>query len=180
MARTRKTGVSETHHSSGTTDEGNRRMVRKHSNDDRWVRCFFRLWQGEARVQGESMAILVIGLCSLEKFPTVISRRQGRVGTRHVIAHRPSIPIRVRAPRTARVPHHSLVSSNLKISTMATHSQEPHGREGALPLLNVAIEVLNLAQEISSITPARAVFGSASVVLSMIRVRCFSFCDNEL
>ena len=37
--------------------------------------------------------------------------------------------------------------------------------------LNVTIEALNLAKEISSVTPAKAVFGSASILLAMIRVR---------
>jgi hypothetical protein len=39
-----------------------------------------------------------------------------------------------------------------------------------LSSLNVAIEVMNLAREIASITPAKAVFGSVSVVLAMIKV----------
>ena len=44
-------------------------------------------------------------------------------------------------------------------------------RDDALSLLNVAIEVMNLAKEVSSITPAKAVFGSVSALLTMIRVR---------
>jgi len=36
--------------------------------------------------------------------------------------------------------------------------------------LNVAIEALDLAKEISSIAPAKAVFGSVKVVLTIIRV----------
>jgi len=44
-------------------------------------------------------------------------------------------------------------------------------REGVLSTLNVAIEAMNLAKEVSSITPATAVFGSVSVLLTMIRVR---------
>jgi hypothetical protein len=39
-----------------------------------------------------------------------------------------------------------------------------------LSSLNVAIEAMNLAKEIVSITPAKAVFGSISVVLAMIKV----------
>ena len=43
--------------------------------------------------------------------------------------------------------------------------------------LNAAIEAMNLAKELSSITPAKAVFGSVSVVLTMIRVSSVvSFC----
>ena len=53
---------------------------------------------------------------------------------------------------------------------MDPKDQLPKGRDGVLTALNVAIEGLNLAKEISSITPAKAVFGSASVLLAMIRV----------
>ena len=59
---------------------------------------------------------------------------------------------------------------------MATKSKQPNGRNGALSLLNVAIDGLNLAKEISSATPAKAVFGSVSVLLAMIKVRFFLFC----
>ena len=45
-------------------------------------------------------------------------------------------------------------------------------RGDALSLLNAAIEAVNLAKEISSVTPAKAVFGSVGVLLKMIRV-CF-------
>ena len=44
-------------------------------------------------------------------------------------------------------------------------------QESAIPALNVLIEALNLAKEVSSITPAKAIFGSASILLAMIRVR---------
>ena len=44
-------------------------------------------------------------------------------------------------------------------------------RENALSLLNVAIEALNLARDACGIPPAQAVFGSVSILLSMIRVR---------
>jgi len=43
--------------------------------------------------------------------------------------------------------------------------------------LDVAIEALNLAEKISSITPAKAAFGSVGALLTMIRVR---FCYNEM
>ena len=55
--------------------------------------------------------------------------------------------------------------------TMTTTSQRPERREGDISPLNAAIEAMNLAKEISSITPAKAVFGSVSVVLTMVRVR---------
>jgi hypothetical protein len=43
-------------------------------------------------------------------------------------------------------------------------------RDVTLSTLNAAIEATNLAKEIASITPAKAVFGSVSVVLALIRV----------
>ena len=58
---------------------------------------------------------------------------------------------------------------------MTTTSQRPDRREGALSPLNAAIEAMNLAKEISSITPAKAVFGTVSVILTMVRVRSPSF-----
>ena len=53
---------------------------------------------------------------------------------------------------------------------MEAESQRPKGREGAISALNMAIEAMNLAKELSSITPAKAVFGSVSVILTMIKV----------
>ena len=53
---------------------------------------------------------------------------------------------------------------------MEPKTQQPKEQEGAISALNVLIEALNLAKEVSSITPAKAVFGSASVLLAMIRV----------
>ena len=56
---------------------------------------------------------------------------------------------------------------------MATESQRPKGRESAVSLLNAAIDAMDLAEKISSITPAKAVFATVSVLLAMIKV--FSF-----
>jgi len=53
-------------------------------------------------------------------------------------------------------------------------------RDNALSLLNVTIEAMNLAKEVSSITPAKAVFGSVSALLTMIRVRSPLFADDLL
>jgi hypothetical protein len=55
---------------------------------------------------------------------------------------------------------------------MDARTQRPKGRDEDLSMLNVAIEALSLAKEISSITPAKAAFGSVGVLLTMIRV-CF-------
>ena len=56
---------------------------------------------------------------------------------------------------------------------MATkpHRPKQKERDGTLSSLNVAIEAMNLVKEASSITPAKAVFGSVSILLAMIRVR---------
>ena len=53
---------------------------------------------------------------------------------------------------------------------METESQQPKEQEGVISALNGFIEVVNLAKEISSNTPAKAVFGSVSIILAMIRV----------
>jgi len=63
---------------------------------------------------------------------------------------------------------------------MDPRSQQPKGQGGALSSLNVAIEILSLAKEVSDITPAKAAFGSVSVLLTMVRVRFSRFCDDEL
>lgn len=54
---------------------------------------------------------------------------------------------------------------------METGPQLPKEREGVTSALNGAIEAMNLAKEISGVTPAKAVFGTVSVILTMIRVR---------
>jgi len=55
---------------------------------------------------------------------------------------------------------------------MATKSQRLKGRENAVSLLNAAIDAINLTENLSSITPAKAVFGTVNVLLTMIKV-CF-------
>ena len=59
---------------------------------------------------------------------------------------------------------------------MAAKSQRPKGRDGIISTLNLTIEAMNLAKEVSSVTPAKAVFGSVSVLLTMIKVRSLLFC----
>ena len=43
--------------------------------------------------------------------------------------------------------------------------------------MNIAIDGLSLAKEISSITPAKAVFGSVAILLTMIKVNFLPICD---
>jgi len=60
---------------------------------------------------------------------------------------------------------------------MEAKSQRPKGREKTISTLNATIEVLKLAKELSSITPAKAVFGSVSVILATIKVSSLmTFC----
>ena len=58
---------------------------------------------------------------------------------------------------------------------MESESQQPKEREGVISALNGFIEAFNLAKEISSNTPAKAVFGSVSLLLAMIRVSLLAF-----
>jgi len=62
---------------------------------------------------------------------------------------------------------------------MATNSQRPKGRENVVSLLNAAINAMDLAEKISSITPAKAVFATVSVLLAMIKV-CFLLFRDEM
>ena len=59
---------------------------------------------------------------------------------------------------------------------METEPQLPKELEGVASVLNGAIEAMNLAKEISGITPAKAVFGTVSVILTMIRVSVVVVC----
>ena len=62
----------------------------------------------------------------------------------------------------------------------AKSSKQQKRRDDALSLLNAAVEAMNLAKEISSATPAKAIFGSVSVLLTMIMVRFPIFSDGTL
>ena len=59
---------------------------------------------------------------------------------------------------------------------MEAKSQRPKERGNTILVLNAAIEALNLAKELSSITPAKAVFGSVSVILTTIKVSLLVSC----
>ena len=47
--------------------------------------------------------------------------------------------------------------------------------DDAISSLNTAIDAINLAKEALSMTPATVAFGSASILLTMIRVRFLFF-----
>ena len=63
---------------------------------------------------------------------------------------------------------------------MDANSQQQKHRNGALFTLNAAIEALNLAKEVSGVSPTKAVFGSVGILLSMIRVYLCLFRDSRL
>ena len=56
---------------------------------------------------------------------------------------------------------------------MYASAQRQKRREIVLSSLNVAIEASNLAKEFCTITPAKPVFGSFSIILTMIKVDFF-------
>jgi len=53
---------------------------------------------------------------------------------------------------------------------MGPNSQRPKRRDGTLSSLNAAIDATNIAKDVMGMTPAKAAFGSVSVILTMIRV----------
>ena len=61
---------------------------------------------------------------------------------------------------------------------MTDNSQRPKGQDGSLSALNMAIDTLNLAKEVATVTPAKAAFGSVAILLTMIRVSFLPFCDE--
>ena len=64
---------------------------------------------------------------------------------------------------------------------MATKSQrQTQGREGTVSTSNAAIEAMDLAEKISSITPAKAVFGTVVILLTIIKVCSLLFRDEML
>ena len=65
---------------------------------------------------------------------------------------------------------------------MTDKSQRPKGPvgDGALSTLDLAIDGLNLAKEVASITPAKAAFGAVAILLVMIRVSLLFSCNEIL
>ena len=62
---------------------------------------------------------------------------------------------------------------------MEAESQRPKTREDAISALNAAIEATNLAENVSTIAPVKAVLSSVSTLLTMIRV-CFPLFYRDL
>jgi len=79
-----------------------------------------------------------------------------------------------------RILSYGLHASQLpRDSTMAAKSQRQEERENAVSSLNAAIEAVNHAENISNIPPVKAAFGSASILLSMIRVSFLLVYDSR-
>ena len=57
-----------------------------------------------------------------------------------------------------------------RVSIMTDKSKQPKRRDGAILSLDVAIGLVNIGKEASSATPAPAVFGVATILLTTIRV----------
>jgi hypothetical protein len=60
---------------------------------------------------------------------------------------------------------------------MASTSQRPN--DYVLPALDVFIQVLDIAKDSCGIPPAQVAFGTAGVLLTMIRVRFPLLCDED-
>ena len=58
---------------------------------------------------------------------------------------------------------------------MDAKSRRPKGRDNIVSALNVTIDALNLAKEIASVAPAKAVFGTVTVILTTIKVSLLLF-----
>jgi hypothetical protein len=61
---------------------------------------------------------------------------------------------------------------------MASTSQLQNGREVVLPTLDVFIQALNIAKDACGIPPVQIALGSASTLLTMIRVRFLPFRED--
>jgi hypothetical protein len=59
-------------------------------------------------------------------------------------------------------------------------SQLPKGHDSVLTALDLLIQAINIAKDACSIPPAQVTFGSASVLLAMIRVRFSLLRDDKL
>ena len=63
---------------------------------------------------------------------------------------------------------------------MDPKSKQSERRENILSSLNVIIEGLNVAENLSSVTPAKAVFSTVRIILTMIRVSVLPLCKDPL
>jgi hypothetical protein len=67
-----------------------------------------------------------------------------------------------------------------RASTMASTSQRPDRRDGALSTLDAFIQAFSLIKDTCGIPPAQIAFGSAVIVLTLIRVYPPPLCQDKL
>jgi len=67
-------------------------------------------------------------------------------------------------------PVYTVFPCHVDFEPMDSDALQSKRRQKFTSALDVAIEALNIAKEVSSVTPAKVVFGSVSVVLAMIKV----------
>ena len=118
-------------------------------------------------------------LCSLSKF---YDRERSSL---RVCPHEASLRLATRWTLTlfgvslaASTPQFSLATP--RISTMKAEFQRPKGRKDAIEALNAAIKDTDLTEKTSCVAPAKIVFGSASILLTLIRVWPPFFCQDLL
>jgi len=63
---------------------------------------------------------------------------------------------------------------------MDSKSEQSNRRNIVLSSLNVIIECLDVAEKVSSITPAKAVFSTVRIILTMIRVSALPRFEDPL
>jgi hypothetical protein len=61
-----------------------------------------------------------------------------------------------------------------------TSSQQPKGRDAVLTSLDLFIQTLIIAKDACGIPPAQVAFGSATVLLTMIRVHFSIFRQDKI
>ena len=66
---------------------------------------------------------------------------------------------------------HAPLSHPPRFSTMSSSKPPKDGRDGGLTALGLLIQTLNIAKDACGIPPAQVALGSASTLLTMIRVR---------
>ena len=103
---------------------------------------------------------------------TVVPSLNGSVQSAVKIAAR----LYQRSESSSQPAGYNVSSDHIDFEPMAPSAQRQKRRDFILTSLNVAIEASNLAKEFCSITPAKPVFGSLSVILTMIKVDLFLRC----
>ena len=66
------------------------------------------------------------------------------------------------------------------VSTTTDKSKQPKMRDGSILSLDAAIGLVNISEEASSMTPAPAVFGVATILLTTIRVSLIPLCERNI